>query len=373
MKAQVSIVRCPDYEKTRVQEAVRRAVDLVGGMKSFIKAGSTVLVKPNLLMAIEPRFAVDTHPEVVRAVIILLKECGARILLGDGPSVWGAASSEVGKVYDVSGIKAIAEEEGVELVTLEKRRWFGEVLLSTWVDDCDFIVNVPKFKTHNYTVISGAIKNLFGLVPDKYKLELHKNFFEPERFAGMLVDIYEAARPALNVVDGIVALQGDGPGTSGVPQDMGLVLAGQDAVAVDSVIAGIMGLKPFDVPMIKQATERGLGKSAAQDIDILGEKLDSVSGRPYQLPHSAFFLKTPSILPKAILKGLIRFRPCIDREKCVLCRTCIKTCPEEAVKLLNDKIRIDYSKCISCFCCQESCPHKAIDVKKGILAKLLRL
>ena len=373
MKSQVSIVRCPDYEKTKVQQAVRRAVELLGGMGRFIKPGSTVLVKPNLLMAIEPQFAVDTHPEVVRAVIILLKECGARIRLGDGPSVWGSASSEVSRVYDVSGIKAIAEQEGVELVTLEKRRWSGKVLLSTCVDECDHIINVPKFKTHNYTVISGAIKNLFGLVPDRYKLELHKKFFAPDKFAGMLVDIYEAVHPALNIVDGIVALEGDGPGTSGVLKNMGLVLAGDDGVAVDSIIASLMGLKSLDVPMIKQASERGLGKAAAQDIDILGEQFESVSGQPFKLPHAAFFLKAPEILPRSILESIVRFRPCIIRGKCVLCQTCIKTCPSDALKLDNDRIRIDYSKCISCFCCQESCPHKAIDVKKGILAKLMRL
>ena len=373
MKSQVSIVRCENYEPARVEKAVREALLKLGGITNFVQPGSKVLVKPNLLMAAEPRYPVDTHPEVVRSVIRILKEIGADIYVGDGPSVWAGQSSEVGVVYEKSGIKRVVEEEGVRLVFFDKRRWSGKILLSTWVDECAYIINVPKFKTHNYTVLSGAIKNLFGLVPDKYKLELHKQNFTMKKFSGMLVDIYQAVRPALTVMDGIVAMQGDGPGMSGEPKDLGLVFASADGVALDSVMANIMGFDPFDVPMIKEADARKAGCARLSDIQILGEPLESIIGKPYKFPHAALHMKCPQIIPKALLESIIRFRPRIDRAKCVLCRTCIKTCPNNAVKLDNDRIKIDYSRCIACFCCQESCPHQAIGVKRGMLTKLLRL
>lgn len=201
MNSKISIVRCNSYEQTLVCEKVREAIELIGGIASFIKPESRVLIKPNLLMAKEPAFGIDTHPEVVRAVVKILKDINCKIFIGDGPSVWGNQAENVDTVYERSGIKKVSEEEGVELVKFEHKRWRGKFPLTTWLDNCDYLVNIPKFKTHDLTLLTGAIKNLFGLVWGTYKTELHKNYFNLNDFAKILVDIYEEAKPALTVLD----------------------------------------------------------------------------------------------------------------------------------------------------------------------------
>lgn len=293
MTSKVSIVRCKDYSLSLVQEATRRAIDLIGGISSFIKPQSKVLVKPNLLMAKEPEFGVDTHPEVVRAVIKILKEVDCKIYLGDGPSVWGQVG-DVARVYERSGMKKIALEEDIELVKFDKRRWHGKFPLTTWLDNCDYFVSIPKFKTHDFTVLTAAIKNLFGLVTGTYKTELHKQYFKQEDFAKILVDIYEEAKPALTIVDGIIAMEGDGPATSGKLRNTGLIFAGSDCVALDSVLALIMGLEPLDILSTKEAAKRGLGIADINSITIFGEKLEEVINQPFLLPTTSIVSKIPA-------------------------------------------------------------------------------
>ncbi|MDD5282421.1 MAG: DUF362 domain-containing protein, partial [Candidatus Omnitrophica bacterium] len=179
MNAKISIVKCNSYESLAVEQAVRRTVDLLGGITCFVKPGSRVLVKPNLLMSKGPEYAITTHPQVVSSVIHILKEINCRVVIGDGPSVWGEYIENVDEVYEVTGIKKVAHDEGVELVNFDKRRMRDKFPLTSWLDECDYLINLPKFKTHGFTLITGAIKNLFGLIPGTYKTELHKNYFKP--------------------------------------------------------------------------------------------------------------------------------------------------------------------------------------------------
>lgn len=373
MKSKVAIVKCKNYEPSLVQEATRKAINLIGGVSIFIKPQSRVLVKPNLLLAKEPEFGIDTHPEVMRAVIKILKEINCEIFVGDGPNVWGSQSENVDEVYERSGIKRICEEEKVSLVKFDKRRWRVKFPLTTRLDNCDNLVNVPKFKTHDFTILTGAIKNLFGLVSGTYKTELHKKYFDKEDFARILVDIYQEARPALTIVDGIVAMQGDGPGTSGKLRDLNLLLAGADCVSLDSVMALIMGLEPFDILTTKEAASRGLGIADINSIEILGEKLEEVIGEPFLLPTTSSFIKK---IPRPVInlaKKLIKYYPCVERDNCISCADCIQACPNQAISMKNKRIIFDYSKCIACFCCQEACPASAIKVKKSVFAKILGL
>jgi uncharacterized protein (DUF362 family)/Pyruvate/2-oxoacid:ferredoxin oxidoreductase delta subunit len=346
---------------------------MIGGISNFIKPQSRVIVKPNLLMAKEPEFGIDTHPEVVRAVIKILKEIHCNIFVGDGPSVWGNQAENVDGVYLRSGIKRITEEEGVELVKFDKRRWRGNFPLTTWLDDCDYLVSIPKFKTHDFTILTGAIKNLFGLVPGTYKTELHKKYFDEKDFAKILVDIYAQTKPALTVVDSIVAMEGDGPATSGKLRDLGLILAGCDCVAVDSVLTLIMGLQPFDILTNQEAAKRGLGVADINSIQVLGEALEEVIEVPFALPTTSPLRKK---IPRPIInlaKKLIRYYPCVERDNCIACAACIQACPNKAISIKNEHIVFDYARCIACFCCQEACPAAAIKVKKSVFAKMVGL
>lgn len=373
MNSKVSIVRCNSYEPGEVQEKVKQAVDLLGGICAFIKPQSRVLIKPNLLMAKEPESGIDTHPEVVAAVVKILKTIGCEIFIGDGPSAWGNQAENVDEVYERSGMKQVCEDEGVRLVKFEAKRWRGKFPLAAWLDNCDYVVNLPKFKTHELTILTGAIKNLFGLVWGTYKTELHKNYFEVNNFAGILVDVYAEVKPALTVVDAVTAMEADGPATSGKLRATNLLLASSDCVSLDSVMALIMGLEPQDILTTKEAAKRGLGVCEINRIAILGEKLEEAIGRPFILPAAS--LLRGKIPPQVIslAKKLIKFYPCVERDNCIGCAACIEACPNKVISIKNKRIVFDYAKCIACFCCQEACPASAIKIKKSWFAKLIGL
>ncbi len=372
MHSKVSIVKCKDYEPARVLEATKKALDSLGGISAFIAPKSTVLVKPNLLMAKEPEFGIDTHPEVVRAVIKILKEINCSIYLGDGPSVWGNQADNTDEVYEKSGMKKICKEEGIELVKFEHKRWRKNFPLAVWLDKCDCVVNIPKFKTHDVTILTGAIKNLFGLVWKTYKTELHKKYFKADDFSKMLVDIYEEVKPALTVIDGIVAMEGDGPGTSGELRKVGLILAGSDCVALDSILALIMGIEPLDILTTREAAARGLGIAALKSISVVGEKLEDVIAESFILPSTSLKSKIPRPIIE-IARKLIKYYPCVDQDNCSSCAICIQACPNKIISLKKNRIVFNYAKCIACFCCQEACPNAAIKIKRNIWAKMAGL
>ena len=372
MKSEVSIIKCTNYDSAKVFKAVESAVNLIGGIGSFVKPGAKVLVKPNILMATPPETGVTTHPEVVRAVLRLLKQLNCKVYVGDGPSVWGGYIENVDQVYAVSGIEGVCRQEGVEMVKFHKKHWRQNIPFTNWLDDCQYLINIPKVKTHSFTLMTGAIKNLFGLVPGTYKTELHKAYFQPNSFAEMLVDIYQRARPVLNIVDGITAIEGDGPGTSGKVRKLGVMLASTDAVAVDSVIAVLMGIEPSQVPTIVHADMRKLGVADINNIEILGESIKDVKQKPFLLPSSGAKAKIPRVVAE-IAKKLIRYYPYVVNTKCIRCGACIKACPAKIVSIKNNRIVFNYSKCIACFCCQEVCPQAAIKIRRSIVAKLIGL
>lgn len=372
MSSRVSIVKCGSYDPVLVQEAVNKSIDLLGGIAAFIKPQSRVLVKPNLLMAAAPEAAITTHPEVIRAVVRQLKDINCKVFLGDGPSVWGGQIEKVEEVYTRTGVRKLCGEEGIELVEFDKKRWHDKIPMTTWLDDTDYLVSIPKFKTHSFTLLSAAVKNLFGLVWETYKTELHKQYYRKEAFAIMLAQVYGKTRPALTVIDGITAMEGEGPGSSGKPKQVGLVFAGEDCVSLDSILAVIMGLDPLGVLTTQESARRGMGKAELKDIEILGEKLESIAVEPFLLPATTLRKKIPQAILEAI-RNYIRYYPRVDHGKCTRCGTCVKACPEKIISLNSGKIVINYTDCISCFCCQESCPAAAIEVKKSIIAKLIGL
>lgn len=373
MSAQVSIIKCGNYNPALVEVSVRKAIGLLGGITHYIKPQSRVLVKPNILMAREPESGIDTHPEVVRSVIRVLKEINCHIFVGDGPSVWGNEIENVGEVYRRSGIAGVCREEKVGLVEFDKRRMREKFPLTVWLDHCDHLVSIPKFKTHELTLLTGAIKNLFGLVSGTFKTELHKNYFRADDFAKIVVDIYAEAKPSLTLIDGVVAMEGDGPATNGKLRDLGLLLAGSDAVALDSVMAKIIGVKPLDVLTTKEAAARGLGIADLNSIKIVGERLEDLNVLAFLLPQTSNLRKK---IPQPLInltKQLIKYYPYPVRKNCILCFACIKICPGKCIDMRKEGIVFDYRKCIACFCCQEACPAEAIKVKKSLFAKIIGL
>jgi len=367
MNSKVSIVKCASYGEEELLGALRKSLDLIGGITNFIKQDDRVLIKPNLLSASAPEKGIDTHPEFVRAVIRIVKQTNAEIYLGDSPSVWGSPQ-DIDSVYEKSGVKRIAEEENINLVRLDKVSVKLGYPFSDWIDKCNRIVSLPKFKTHDLMTLTGAIKNLFGLIPGLYKTELHKRALNAEDFSKVLVDIYSIARPTLSIVDGIVAMEGDGPASGGQLRNLGLIFASSDAVALDSVLSIIMGLKPEDILSTKEANRQGLGKMRLDDIDVTGERLENLVVSDYKLPRVSVLNRVPKPFLK-LVKELLRFKVGVDNSKCRRCQLCIKGCPAQAIELSNDKIKFDYKKCVLCLCCKEICPEGAIKLDKSIFAK----
>ena len=369
MKSKVALVECPNYQAENIDGAVRRVIELIGGIDSIIKPNSKVLVKPNLLTDSSPEDCVTTHPRVVEAVINVLKKVSAEICVGDSPGVIGRGKSAE-SVYEATGIKEVCQRQDVELAYFDKVVVKNSFPLTDWVDKCDYIVNVPKFKTHSITTLTAAVKNLYGLVLGYHKARLHKERVTPKEFSKVIVDIFSQAKPALTVVDGVVVLEGEGPGSAGTKRDAGLILAGEDAVSVDSVLAAVMGLFPTDIYTTKEAASRGLGQADLQNIEIEGGELGEFIKDKFKLPSAYFYHKLPAPLLH-IAGRLIAYKMQISHSSCQACGKCEEICPQHAIHSQEKRVFIDPRACILCACCQEVCPYRAINIKKSLLLKLL--
>jgi len=364
--ARVAFVHCADYEGGRVFDAVRKAVDLVGGMSKFVSPKMRVLVKPNLLSARPPEDAVCTHPEVVRAVVRLVKEAGGIPLIGDSPGGYGA---NIEDIFEKSGMRAVAREEGAELVKFTASKYVEGVPIARYVFDCDRVISVAKLKTHTVTVLTAALKNTYGMVTGLYKAEQHAHAPRDEDFCKIIAHVYSLTRPNLTIVDGIVGMEGDGP-SAGKPRGMNLVMAGEDAVAIDSCASKVIGLEPLDIAVTAEAYRMKLGEADMSKIELVGDDINGFIRTDFRLPQTSAL----KILPKALINtiaGLARFKPRINFNACKKCNLCKITCPVSAITIEKTECFIDYNKCVRCMCCHEVCPYKAIYIKRTMLAKMI--
>ena len=364
--SKVAMVRCAGYDTKKVYDAVKRAVDLVGGIEKFVKPGMKVLLKPNLLSARPPEDAVDTHPEVVRAVARLVKAAGCHPTLGDSPGGYG---KNINEVLEKSGMKRIALEEGIELVKFNSSKSIDGIPVSRHVLDADCVISIPKIKTHSITVLTAAIKNMYGAVVGLYKAECHSKAPKEEDFAKIIAKIYSITRPELTIVDGIVVMEGDGP-AAGQTRNMNAIIAGTDAVSIDSSIAMLVGLNPLDVLVTKEACLMELGEADPSRIEIVGDDVATFTMKDFKLPQTTILKMIPKVIANGIA-SMIRFRPYIDSALCTRCNLCKITCPVDAIDIDKKSCKIDYAKCVRCLCCHEVCPYKAISIKKNVLTRLI--
>jgi len=380
MGKKVGIVRCASYDPQEVYDALKKALELSDNLDV---AGKTVLLKPNILSDSPPEKAITTHPVFLEAAIRLVKEKGAsRILVGDSPGLQMPGFS--GKV---SGMGEAARKNGAEWIDFTKGKIEvpcpdGKVIksftLTHAVREADLIISLPKLKTHQLMQYTGAMKNLFGLVPSLAKSPFHARFPSREAFAAMIVDLNLAVKPAYAFMDAIVGMEGKGP-AAGNPRQIGLVMASSNLLAMDIAATQIMGYPPAEIPVNKEALSRGEGQglwlSNVEEIEYPG-----LSPSDLQIPD---FIRIPFkksssqlldfILPRPLKKWLDSFAPgpVINHQICVRCEDCKRICNSLAISTAgavnaNEKARmvIDYRRCIRCFCCHEICPVKAIDVKK---------
>jgi uncharacterized protein (DUF362 family)/Pyruvate/2-oxoacid:ferredoxin oxidoreductase delta subunit len=346
-------------------------------MQAFVKKGDRVLLKPNLLTGKPPEAAVTTHPEVVQAVTHEVMDAGGVVFLGDSPGM-----GSLDGVLKKTAIMPVIHELGVEVVPFRTpvtvpvpqggvHRSFQ---LAAEAMGFDLVINLPKFKTHGMMTLTLAVKNMFGLVVGAAKPGWHLQASDPVRFADMLLDIWRAQPPGLNIMDGIIAMEGNGPG-SGDPLDLGILMASTSSIAMDAAAGPVAGVATERNPVLYQAVKRGIEGAVPDQLLLLGEGIEEVR-KAFVLPGSAsrMDLKLPPWLNKPMRKSLNSF-PRLDPEPCTSCGQCTHICPVEAITL-NEKPAnggiVDKDLCISCFCCQEMCPEGAIDIVPGRLLRMLR-
>ncbi len=369
MKEKLSIVRCSSYDEKEVYEAVRKSVGLIGGISSFIGKGDKVLLKINQLYAAHPDKAVTTHPAIVKAVITLVREAGAKPYVGDSPGFGSFLS-----FAKVTGIRQAAEEAGAELVELDKPKRYengsGKVFrsfeLSARLEEFDKVISLPKLKTHSMAQFTGAVKNLFGCIPGKLKAQMHIRLPDPMDFSEMLLDLYLLIKPNLTIMDGIVSMEGNGPG-AGNPRKISLLIAGTDALSVDCAAVEITGLK--GVPIIRIAKKWRFPSADKSNISFRGKYPEDVKIKNFIPAKKSIAARLPRFLYR-FTKGLFLSRPVLIKSRCIGCRRCLQSCPRGAISFKRKQPVFDYSRCIRCYCCQELCPEKAIAVKHSFIIEV---
>ena len=373
ISSSVSIVRCTEYDRKLIFDAVKQAVDLLGGMHTFVKPGERVLIKPNLLKGKAPEAAVTTHPEIVRAVIRLVREAGGEPMVGDSPGM-----GDLRKVSEKAGILDVVNEEGATLVELDEvvqvrnQGRFQRFEIARAAYEADAIINLPKLKTHGMTTLTGAVKNLFGCVPGKRKVQWHFNTgVNHELFATMLNELCALLKPRLTIMDAVIGMEGNGPG-SGEPRQIGVVIAGRDPVAVDVVSSSVLGVSLDRLPLIRAAAAGGYGETRLDRITVLGESIADVAINEYQLPPQEHLEWRLPEWTRVVLKDALTTKPVIDNRSCIQCGICQGHCPQGAIENRGGKLEIRYRDCIRCFCCQEFCPQGAITVGRGWALKILK-
>lgn len=378
-KSIVALVKCDTYDDEHVGKAVEEGLNLLGGISRFIRPGERIVIKPNVLIGTDPQKCVTTHPALFKAVGRLLREADASVYYGDSPSFgkceWNMKRAGLKQVADESGMK-LADFDNGKAVSHKAALLNKRFVIANGVLDSDGLISLPKLKAHQLTRFTGAIKNQFGCVPGILKGEYHVKLADPYDFATMLVDLNTLIRPRLYIMDGIIAMEGNGP-RSGKPRKLGVLLFSSDPVALDSVACKIIDLAPEFVPTSAPGERAGLGTYHYENIEIIGAEVESLVDKDFEV------IRKPPV--SASSGGLRRFirnricpRPAIEKTICNSCGTCVEMCPVNP-KAVNwhagDKSRqpptFKYGRCIRCYCCQETCPEGAITEQNTLLGKIL--
>ena len=341
----------------RCQQAVDVAFDHFAPKLS----GRRVLIKPNLLRSSAADDGIVTHPAVLSAVVRAVASRGpAEIVVGDNPGIvsYGAneaAFAETGLARAAGPYYRNIGADGVRL-PLKTSGFDGMVSVSKAIMEADVVISLPKFKTHGLTVITGAIKNSYGILPGAQKARLHLAAGQPERFHDTIVDVFKLRIPDFFIMDAVVGMEGNGPASPDL-RAVGCILASTNAVAMDAVMARMMGLTPGKLGFLQRAASDGLGSFAEDRIEVIGE-LPVLED--YKLPPLGGEAIAGNKSMQEMICGRTLLLPRVDPETCTACGTCVDHCPAGALTMVDALPRVDADVCITCFCCQEMCPEQAM-------------
>ena len=373
-KSKVAVVQCSSYDEEEVFGAFRQGVDLLGGVKSFAAPGETILLKPNVLAGDPAERGVCTHPAVLKAAGRLFRTVTRQVTYGD--------SCGAGRPRDnleACGIAEVARELGLEAAEFEKGRSVAfpasphhkSFQLASGALSAHGIINLCKLKTHHLTRMTGAVKNLYGCIPGIMKKALHAIHLTPLEFSRMLVALNLLLPPRLHAMDGVVAMEGNGP-RGGSLRRLGVLLFSTDPVALDAVMCRLVELNPLYMPSARPGRAWGLGTYLEEEIELVGDPVGRLRDGDFRVPRGPELGLSPTGM-WSYLNYAIGRRPVIDARKCTRCGLCVQVCPmrPKAVDWHDGNRKKPpshkYLRCIRCYCCQEICPEGAISVKSTFL------
>jgi len=376
-KSIVACVRCESYNRETVLKAVDRGIDLLGGIDQFVSPGEKILLKPNVLAGDPPEKAVTTHPSILYAAGKLFLKKTDKVSYGDSPG-----SGDPAVQLKAAALTEPAEELGLELADFRKgiEKTFRDspftkrFLIAEGALEADGIISLCKMKTHSYTRVTGAVKNQFGCIPGNPKKGFHLKLPSGHDFSKMLVALTLFLKPRLYIMDGITAMEGNGP-RGGNPKEMNIILLSRDPVAMDAVMCRCIDLNPEYVPTMKPGKDWGLGTYLEDEITLIGDPIEDFVNTSFNVNRKPYKEAFPTGM-MAFAKNLVIPRPVIDFSKCVMCGICVQSCPVTPKALNWKKGRTSeppvykYIRCIRCYCCQEICPEGAISVKKSAFSPL---
>lgn len=365
MEDKVFFVRCENYRQA-LPEALDRLFAMTGWLAAHDLTGKRVLLKPNLLTDRTPEQAVTTHPELVRQLIRRFKAAGARVTVGDSP----ASTANLQRVWETSGMEAVCAEEQVPLVSFEQagvtafeRNGFSFTIVNP-VLDADLIVNLPKVKSHSLTVLTAAVKNMYGAIPGYSKTVLHRLHPNVDTFGRLVRTLWQVMPQTWTVADAVVGMEGQGP-ANGKPIRLGFLAAAEDPFSLDRALCAVLRIDPRRVPYLDAA-------DGTEPPAVVG---DPVSVARFEVPSGAHLLK---LLPEWLVKRashIVWVRPAFSAEKCIVCGKCERACPVQAITLPKGARRplLNAARCISCSCCHEICPKDAIRMTQSRLLRALKV
>ena len=359
------IIKKADYETGLVRPIVSQMLDNIPAER--IAPQTRVVVKPNLLAPATPEKALVTHPLIVRAVVEYLLGKGARVQVSDSPAVGSFRKliRETRYAQALEGLDVVLKPFEAS-VKVDVGPPFGTIEMARDAVEADLVINLAKLKTHAQMFLTLGVKNMFGCIVGLRKPEWHMRAgVDRLWFARLLVQIYEALAPAYTIVDGILAMEGQGPGRSGSPRQLGLLVGGDNAHAVDKTICTLLGLDPNELLTYRQARNLKIFNGV---VHVQG---DMRIVEDFCFPALNSLSMGPEPLNRFLRKYVIQ-KPVADNQTCKLCGECWKICPAQVISYNIRGIQFNYDGCIRCYCCIEVCPHAAIRAKEPLLGKLRR-
>jgi len=359
------ILHKAQYDYSSLKPTVDRMLDRIGSLR--IPTGARVLIKPNFLAPAGPDRAMTTHPLVLRAVVEYVLEKGGRPRVFDSPGLgsFQRVLRKGGYAQALGGLD-VELRPFTETVKVDIDEPFGRIDIAREAVASDVVINLPKLKTHTQMLLTLGVKNLFGCIVGLTKPEWHmRSGVDRQMFARLLVQIHRAIHPAATLLDGILAMEGEGPGRSGTPRKLGILAAGASAPAVDVAVCRLVGIRPELLPTHRAAMDLGL----VPETVAIAEDVPPVRG--FNLPVLAPLTFGPKRLQRLMRRHLVQ-RPVVDPAKCRLCGECWRYCPAKAITPYTQIVGFDYDRCIRCYCCIEMCPHGALKSVETQPGKVVR-